>query len=427
MINLHNGKHLFKHRLKVHRKEKLQLFKVSVDWTVWLYFLIPILAIAIYRYITLWQGTFAWGYFFNEQTIVLPLILFVTSGFWFTHIKAADMLFLWQKGSWINELKLAGLLHMIKVSFFRMIIFFIGFLPIFLNYMGWHLVEIAFLFFLLLLMNIPFQIIKRDLSLRLHKWIYRFVIVWVAAPVALFLFFTISSLGQVGAMFFAIGTASIFSFIYIKLAVNRPFRFEKEVELETTHQSQLGQMVLGQSALIGGPEYLSKSRFSFSRKRPLLFRKSGRVYRRVSPENGWKELYIKSLLRDSQRTLVYLQLVVIGCVGLWFLPFWFKLLLWVILIGALGSILRDFWFKVGSHGFLDLVSWPTFQIKRAVSRALLVAMAPGVVIMSAVVGWSTFTWLGLTGFVVGGFVVTWLMISMFVSQVIFSKSYQRFM
>ncbi|WP_309144123.1 MULTISPECIES: ABC transporter permease [Paenibacillus] len=115
--------------------------------------------------------------------------------------------------------------------------------------------------------------------------------------------------------------------------------FFGDIEREHKEKMKIAALVLSQG--IEKPP-------STPRSRPLLFRRSGRLFHRRTPGTGVAEAALKAFVRSGPRMKLYVQFVVLVMYAVAIVPSWLKWLLWGVVAFLLAS-----WLRISGQELLD--------------------------------------------------------------------------
>ncbi len=333
---------LFFRRWSQEVKFQYGVLRSIFDWTIIVYLLLPGLVIFSFIYRSWWLEQPGW----IED---LPLLILFYSGYfaaWMgnyrTFILEADKVFLIKHPALFIGLKKAGYIYSLVLQSSG-----IGLLSILLMPFFRYTYHLAY-----------DQILAFFITFSLLKWLimaikYRLGSIngKLARGLACFFSFIAGSwmiqlifLAWEAKMYPAIILAGILfsgiSFILHIPLLSKIASFEEEQLLEKRERNKYIHFIFTFS-----PE-VEKIPVT-SRTRPFLFKKSKRLYKDRTPENGFLELFLKIFLRNSQHWSSFLQLVSVTAAALMFVPpYWLKGAVLAGFIIMLHSWLSMIWEKV---------------------------------------------------------------------------------
>lgn len=333
---------LFFQRLLGEWKFQTRVFRSILDWTVIVYILLPWLVVFSFIYRSWWVSQPEWIEQIPFVLIILLGYLATWTGNYRTFIQEADKVFLVKHPLLLIALKrlcygYSLLFHSLGIGFVTLL-----FLPFFIYTYQYTYTQV-FLFFLLLttlkwlVMAIKLKIkkiegklvrvVSRGLLFILGSWTLQFIYsFWIQENMLL---------PTLACFLFTALAVSLYAPQLSKLST-----FEEDLANEQSERNKYMNFVLTLS-----PE-MEKVKVS-SRKRPLFYRKSGRIFNRRSAENAFVELFIKVFIRNSTYWSGFLQIVSITIVALIILPpVWLKVVIFVAFIVMLHSWLMSIWRQI---------------------------------------------------------------------------------
>ncbi len=424
--SVQSGKDLFVERKKEHRREIRKLWKLAVDWSVWLYFIIPIVGVIIYQYIELWQGTAHWGFWFHPVLIGLIFVFTILDGYWITYLKQADLLMLWQKDEWIADLRKTSLIHYLRQQLMKLALAYFFFLPILLIYLEWSLIDCVAFFVLLYASNCIVTLNRKQLELRFHKWWMRLTeipMILLFGGLILLNTLLMQPVWLLASILLSLAVAVYF----IKHSIQKPIQFYSEVALEANRLNQLGKFILSQSAYMGAIDFSRKR--SYILDKPVLFRNSKQILSNRTSGNGLVEAYLKSSLRDFKKITIYFRLLFIGGFALTMITLNFSLhyswIFFSIIIFVLVMSVRDFWYDLTNQRYFHLADWKTFNTEKSIKKGTFILLLPGIILISMYQGYLTYDWMGLFLLPVIVTGVVWLFLDFFVTRIALQENFYR--
>ncbi|AVF28278.1 ABC transporter-like protein [Paenibacillus larvae subsp. larvae] len=105
----------------------------AVDWTVALYLVIPVIAMAMYEYIRMWLFPPEWFYVLPYPVLLLVFCLFSLTGSQRLYIEEGDALFIRQRDNWFIPMMKKGLLYSLGVQALQSFAFIGIIMPLLVN------------------------------------------------------------------------------------------------------------------------------------------------------------------------------------------------------------------------------------------------------------------------------------------------------
>ncbi len=419
--NIKSGKQLFLLRLVQDFQHKRKLWRLGVDWTVWVYIIIPALLLGVYFYVNFWRGNYEWAYYIEESFIPILLLILSMSGTVKAYLKEADILFVWQSEHLVKDLQKYSFAYFCLSTIVSSLVQFTFILPLLVVYLDWQMSDVVNIFLFIVVFRILFTLIKRELNVRLGKWAFRFSMLLVIGISGLLLNFLVPLLTDVIlTLIVTIATLIIITLLNQHVSKKKQ-RFYREVEIEVEKQAKSVQLLFSQLSIIGGPEFLTQKVKNSSRKRPFLFRKSGKIFRDFSAKNSYMEIFMKSLLRNPSWLSSYFRFVGIGSFAIIIVPENYRWAVWLLIVFVIGNLTKTFLKRVLDHPFLSVVAWPEVNEKEIAYNCMIIGLIPGVLILSILYNVLTFALWGIAFGVVTSIILI-IVVAQFFSTRVIEKS-----
>lgn len=379
-------------RILEHWKFQFASLRMAVDWTVALYIVAPGIFFAGYVYRTLWVEPPHWMTLIPPEVPFSVLFLFCFSRGIRVFLEMGDQLFLLQRREWAIRLISGGCVYTLLVQFASTTMVFGILAPLMMGVYGMSIgVFMAWgVFTFLFKANISF--VFHLLTIRFAGWRR-----WLLAG----LLFIIGSVSYIASgkacLLLPIGVvlwllcfllAGTLSFL-IRRRIRVKGAFFGDIEREHKKKMKIAALLLSQ---------VIEKRPSSPRSRPLLFRRSGRLFRRRTPGAGVAEAALKAFVRSVPRMKLYVQFVVVVTYAVAVVPSWMKWLLWIALAFMLASWLRRSGQELLDSRYLRLFRWEVADLSDGLSRAVFVLLLPATLMMSAALAcsaWSERLWMAV--------------------------------
>ncbi|WP_449355548.1 ABC transporter permease [Virgibacillus natechei] len=363
------GRQLFRRRFVEEWKFQWKVLRSVFDWTVILYVVIPALVVAPFVYMEMWQDIHL---YWSEEipfAILLGLILILSViGNFRTFLLEADLLFLVQRKKFLYQLKLSGFLYSVLGVILSTAVLFIVILPIFVFIYDFFVMDILCLFVAVNAFRFLLLTIKKIISRSLRKWI-AFPAVFVVAFMLIL---------NADSMMLAIGSLLIIGFVcYFHLTqfVTTNRYFLQELAIEQSERVRYIKLILNFSQEVEMPPVKQ-------RKRPMLFRNSGRVFKVRSKENSLLEFLLKAFLRNKGYIKSYTQIIGLSLFGIIVLPVWLKWILFLCFTLFVNTWIKSIYRQMMVSPFFTVVPygdealsdavWPRFRKWIAIPSAVFV-------------------------------------------------------
>ncbi|MCY7778709.1 ABC transporter permease [Bacillus haynesii] len=341
-----SGRSLFFSRLKADCLYQLRIIKLVIDWTVALYIVLPAAGIGVYQYIKWLNG----GSFHNgwqAGLIVLAPAVFTLFGSVRTFLMEADQLYLLQKKTLVVNMKRCGYLYCLFVQFCKWLFAAAVFIPLFVRQFGVELNACLAVFFFYFCLNSLITVLKQRKFGRQYKLKHRVLdaglifFVWLSAcAVVLFFVWPIVLLSGLVLLTAAVKTAGG--------TLGNMFLFYEEVEFDNRRKLRLAKFFLAMN-LDGSVPKPGKR----EAKRPrLFFKKSQKIFKARTVQNGLKEIFFKVMLRHPDYKRQLMQMIGIFTALMMVGPLWMKTGALLVFAFAYRSLLSVHFDKVMERVFL---------------------------------------------------------------------------
>lgn len=345
-----NSYQLFSDRLRQNWKYQYNIFKTIADWTVMLYIIIPSVVIILAIYHSWWNEIPEWIELIPFPLLFASLFLFIWGGHFRTYLRDADRVFLMKNKLLHLGLKQKGIIYTYAFQLLPTVV--LGFLiaPFWLNYFQIGIDQFALYLGLFLSSKWLIMGVKSKLTVDLHGWrkVTRSIPLFFAIAVMWLLFYHASQVNHILLMMGLILCNILGSVFLIKKRFISVQTFEQDLAIDELEKSKYITLIFGMSTDIEKPFKPLPSR-----KSPILYSKSNRLFKKRTPRNGFLELFIKTTTRNSEYILRYLQIIGVNSLAIVLIPpLWFKFIIVIFGFLFVRTWIRDTWDKVvGSHAF----------------------------------------------------------------------------
>lgn len=378
---------LFIHRVTENIKFQFRSIKLVVDWIIALYIVIPGIVIGGFLYAELWTKTPDWFQFVPIALVPVIVFLAMSAGSFRYFIEGGDQLFLLFNKRWLQTLIRCGFIYTLIKKLIMASIVAVLLLPLLILQFKLPGTMITCLFLFSAIYTFILSILKLRIAFYLKGWklfvakllfnalnLVIFVLVWqwtaedglVALVIAVGLLFSLPlwlrwRLGWKGTYFF---------------------------DIEQEGQSRLGLLSL---VAMEDESFKMPSR----RKRPLLFRKSQAIFPGHSPASGLAESIVKVFARTRVQIQTYLMLLFISASTIWTAPIAAKWILWLLVSLVLSTWMRTFSRNVLKGPMKGIFKLEDAMIIKASSQSVFWLALPAFVLISLLLGYVTYGWLGV--------------------------------
>lgn len=338
------GRLLFFQRLQKDFHHQWKVIRSVIDLTVMMYTIVPVLAIASYLYVKMWQDIHAYWLVEIPLFILIGIILLLLlAGNFRTFLREADVLFLLQRTSFLNGLKCWGF-HYSLVKFMLGTAFLIVLvLPILYMAYGLSHLEVFTLFTALAAYRLLMLTLKKRITGSWSKWVGLFLLFSITL-------YLVSMLNSSLLMIISILTIISVYYFHTTYFIKKRKYFLQELAVEQREKMKYIKVIFGLSMELKQPSVntASKPRFSGHTKR---------LFREQSKENGLLELLLKAFLRNPIYFSNYMQLLTFTIVASVVLPVLFKWIVFICYMLFLNYLTRNIFRQMLDHSFFGVVPY----------------------------------------------------------------------
>ncbi|MCA0991164.1 ABC transporter permease [Guptibacillus hwajinpoensis] len=390
---------LLQQRVSDDRRYKIRDLKAALDWTVWLYILIPALVIGVAYYRSWWLVVPDWLAVIPEQAAVFPLFLIATTWSFRIYTEEADQVYLLQSAVLSKGLKKWGMAHSLLKG---MLVTFFGIgvaLPLLITGWGWSVERVAVTGLFLLLISWNAKTCRYFIDLFVPSIWVKWIPVGCVNLLSIVILVVVSQVGWKFEWAVVSGSGSLLLLLFVQLRARVKMRgtFFHEAVIERGHKQSITKFLMGNVGV--APATL------FVRKQPFLFRGSKRIRKKRFPQTRMIDLYTKWLLRSVGKMHYYLQVIGWGTAAILLLPLVVKVVVLLFALYALIGLSRADWREFSEGSYSQLFQWETSLHEEAEKQALKLVSMPSFLLLCFVTGFSFPGWMGLLLFPLGGWFV----------------------
>jgi len=373
---------LFISRVGRHWAGQYRVWRSALDWTVWLYILIPGLLFAVGTYRSWWQYPPEWLVGLPDPLAAFPPLIAALSGGLRVFAEDADVLFLRQRQAWRKGLVGLGIAYSCLVHHVVIAALF-GFMTIWLVHMiGITIAQMLWWAAFTAACRTGYAIVKHLIGARWNGW-RKYAVLCLAgaiaaaaylAPTQYFLSSRHTAILQIAA---AIAWVALAGAAVGKLRARGTFRHD---------------VLMERKAQLAGTDFLLSQ--SIERKprvqlrRPLLFRQSGRLFRRGDAGTVLAEMRIKSFLRKGANIRLWLSFISVSSTAVLLSPAWLSLPVALALPGIAAVWLHEQWKDWFAEPFLAQFPWEPSAARAGSSVSGLWLLVPNAAWLAALAGWA---------------------------------------
>lgn len=383
--SLFTPRRLFLIRLKNNGKEQFRVWNSVLDWTVCLYLVIPGLIIFGGLYRELWQRLPEWAADV-PWTKLYPFVIFAIMAFGRirTYVEEADRLFLLQQPTWLKMLKRYGMFYSFVKQAFVLLIPFGILLPFLIRAgeMKWEHVGAAYLYAWLygMVIAMVFHQIK-SITRGWRLWLLQAAALIILAAAYLIPMLMLSP-GSSDFMPAWIGMALVY---LLSLFMCLRTGIQYEAELISERKARLSSTELLMSQVIASKPVVKV-------KRPLLFRRSQRLFRGTDSGTLLAEMRLKAFMRSMMNLRVWIGFLSVTSFASTLVPppAAFALIIGFVVIGVYW--LRMQWEHWYAEEFMAQFPWEGEAVRRAIRLSRFWLLLPHLTVWS---GLAAYRWAGL--------------------------------
>lgn len=372
---------LFMSRVSRHWAGQSRVWRTALDWTVWLYLLIPGLLFAVGTYRSWWQHPPDWLIALPDPLAALPPLIAALSGGLRVFAEDADVLFLRQRPAWRRGLAGLGIAYSCLAHHIVIAAVF-GFMTIWLVHtIGITIAQMLWWAAFTAACRTAYAIVKHLIGARWNGWRKYAVLCLAGAsaaaailvPTQYFLNSRHTAIMQIAA---TIAWIALVIAAVCKLRARGTFWHD--VLMERKAQLASTDFLLSQSIE-------RKPRVQL--RRPILFRQSRRLFRRDDAGAVLAEMRLKSFLRKGANLRIWLSFISVSSTAVLLSPAWVSLPVALALPGIAAVWLRDQWKEWFAEPFLAQFPWEAPVARAGSSISGLWLLVPGAAWLAALAGW----------------------------------------
>lgn len=360
-------------------RNKINAWRLVLDWTVLVYLGIPIMAALIYNYVRLWSDPPTWMIHIPQGIIFVGFYLVCCSGQVRTFLESGDQLFLRQKREWIRGLKARGMAYTLSDALFRVSLVGVLFLPRMIVHYEWSLIKIIALVMFSVICKVYTMSAKPFIEKRYAQIKRFFALFALYVVVAIAYFSIVLSLIDLPYMLMLISVLLALPLRHVlRLLVRNETNFFGEVHREQKINAKSLSAIMGQTGLI-------KKQGFFTPEAPLIFRRSKQLFKKRTPVNILVEQCFKTFFRRWTNITLYLQYISILVFAITFVPpLWLKGTLWVVGFILMMLWLRTYWKEFHQSDFVKMYPWEFRVLMDAETKATFILVLPAYVFITLV-------------------------------------------
>ncbi|WP_438433052.1 ABC transporter permease [Gorillibacterium sp. sgz500922] len=372
----------FRKRLRANWSFQWRVFRLIVDWTVAIYVVLPIVAVAGYNYLKWWRTPPEWFSFLTFDLVRAGLFLFLLQGTIRYFLEEADQLHFLQGDRWADRFRRFGSVYSAIVDLMATALLGLILTPVLLLNDRLTLLQFLLLILYIWLYKLGLALIRQFAEIRFFGWrLFLAKSALVAAAGALFAVTTrLFRHGLVSGAALCAAAGLIVLWLFRKRFLAKS-AFMEDVRRDGREKFKYVAFIL-RDQVVKKPAY--------PRRRPLLFRRSGRIFRKRTAANVLAESGLKGLLRNPQQVKNYLVITgvfaggsLLTRIGIGSQPVF--TVIWLVSGLILCYYVRLQWGEFQQNAFFGLFSWKPGSWYNALRTYVFSAMLPGFLVVGAAV------------------------------------------
>lgn len=379
---------LFFTRLRSEWKFKYSDLSLVIDWTVVLYFIIPGIIIAGFCYLRLWSQLPPWAADIPIEIPLLLLFLYTWTGTIRLFLEEADQLFLLQRKEWVQWIMICGIAYSAVCTLLTTLLIITILAPFLHQGCGLSIKQLTLLLVITFLFKLNIGLIKQFISLRLAFRTEKitFIILFIST---LLLF-----IKDVPLLIdnFLLGWAcclllSLSLLLLSKIRLEIRGTFFDDIERENRERLKYADFILKASGV-------NIKKPNPKRKKPVFYSRFNHLFKERTTANTLVEICIKTFLRNINNLSAYMALVLLGILYM-STPNWTVAIFWPFIAFSFAMLIKSNYDEVITSDYLKLFQWKYEDKKTAARKLILILSTPGFLIISSVLGFCLFEWMGL--------------------------------
>jgi len=357
--------------------------KLVVDWTVWVYLLVPGLLYLIGWYTSLWTKPLpAWATGLPLPALTGLIDVVMLTGGVLIFVEEADVLFLKSRPLWMRTLMRQGLYRSCLQHLGKMIMITALTAPLWSRVYEMSNLQIV-------LMAVWFGAVASFQAITLHmtkvrltgwrRWIQMIPLVIGIAYMTIHA--TSWMHGQTWKIIFGIVVIMLLLITVGQMRLSMKGTFEGDVREDLRSRLQLTALMLSRAV----------SKPKAPRTRSIIFRKPRKLLRNRSIANRTAEIAFKAFFRNSATMKLYLQLGGLSIAAVALPPFPVNVIVCALLIIMLTVMFYRSWDVFATSDYVQLITYDSEALHRAGSMMVRMLFIPIGILMGFTLG---LAWLG---------------------------------
>jgi ABC-2 type transport system permease protein len=370
---------LFRRRVLRYWQDQVKVWRTALDWTVWVYLLIPGVWIGGGFYREWWMKPPAWMIDFPLWLVAILPLVWILSGKLRVFVEDGDMLFLLQKQDWIRKLTGFGAGYTLAVQGVGTTLLFVLLLPLLVKGSGLTGTEVILLGLCTFLFKMVQSVADNLIGSVWRGW-RRYGAAGLLSVLLLSGYAaTVTTWGYEPApLSAACAGLAIVLFVSITARIRLQGAFEADVRRE--RKAKMGSTELLLTGVIRRKPVASLSR-------PLVLRRSGRIFRQTDSGTVLAEMRMKAFIRKWSYVRLWLGFIGIGTAAILASPGWLALCLLALLPIPAAIWVHSHWKDWLDESFIAQFKWSDEAARKGATLSRFWLLVPAIGWLSLVAGW----------------------------------------
>lgn len=376
---------LYRRRRKEHFNEQLKNLKLVVDWTVWVYLLIPGLLYFSGWYVSLWSKPLpSWATGLTLPTLTGLIDVIMLTGGILIFVEEADVLFLKSRSLWMRTLMKQGIYRACLQHLGKMIAITALTSPLWSRVYDMsfiHITLIAIWFGAVA----SFQVIVLHMTkVRYTGWRRWIRMIPLAVAMGIITIGVTSWMhGHIWTLLAGIVAAILLLILVGRLRLEMKGTFEGDVREDLRERLKFTALLLSRSV----------TKPKAPRTRTIIFRKQRKLLRHRTISNRTAETAFKAFFRNSSTMKLYLQLGGLSIAAVALPPFPVNVIVCGLLVIMLSVLFYRSWEVFATSEYVQLVSYDSEALNRAGVTMVRMLFVPLGILMGFSLGAAWLGWL----------------------------------
>ncbi|MBM7564812.1 ABC transporter permease [Paenibacillus sacheonensis] len=406
---------LFRRRLSRFWSEQWKVWRTALDWTVWVYFILPLLWIGGGTYVDLWHHPADWlvklPLWTGER---LPLVV-IFVGRLRTFTEEADVLFLLQKQSWGRGLLRRGAVYTALMLLVLTALVYVLLFPFFLavhHFPASAIIAMVLYTWMWAMIGAMGRNIIEARFIGFRKWAMKTAAMLLLAATYLIPMIVLGTSPL--DLLVPILAGAVAAVLLLRLKLRARDAFESDVQ-----QEQLAR--LASTQLLLRNVIRRKPRVKLSR--PILLRRSNRIFKKFDGETILGEMIIKAFIRRLPLVRTWLIFIFLSAAAVLLSPGVIKPFVAVALMLLLSSWVISHWRGMTAEPYFKQFRWTDAALRDSAKRVRFWLVVPAAALFGLIDGMQTYGPGGFVAIVPG--VLIWLLICNLVSSTMLLRTERK--